>query len=73
MSKGKFDAEIEWCVEQRAHAIQILENFKKGERHFRRGGNMQESDDVTDRHAKYYQRTVEGMDKLIAAYKAHNA
>jgi hypothetical protein len=69
--KGKFDAQIEWCVEQRAHAIQMLENFEKGERHFRRTGSSPE-DDVTQKHIHYYERIVEGMDKLIAAYEAHN-
>ena len=70
--KGKFDKEIAWCREQRDHALEMIENFKRGERHFRHPANSP-AVESTETHRRYYERTVEGMDRLIAAYEGKDA
>jgi hypothetical protein len=66
--KAEIQERIARCREQRDHLLEMVKNIDRGEHHFRgpAGGPLE---DVTEKHRKLYQGSIERVDHLIAAFE----
>lgn len=69
IQQNNIKSAIAWAEEQRDWAAGRIHDFNRGEKLFRGTGNGP-TEDVTEKHKRHFEQTVERMDKLIGAYKA---
>ena len=64
----KFDDQIDWCQKRREVAAEDIKDFEEAGQRISRDGV-----DITDRMIARAKSDIELFDRLIAAYKKHEA